>query len=186
MANLHQWTAPTTAAEFKAIQDQDTTLFVGYFGDNSNGTMGFVFTSPCLVNELAQAIYKQGASLTAMFDGTYKVSSCRCVLANLGLLSFYYNSTKHKYCKTFMSIGLCYMCSKNTCAYYEFCSIISERLFIYKQVNFVPRFAVMDHSQSIASGTGIAWPNVHILTCWLHLTRNMRKNSNKLINNNKQ
>ena len=144
--------------------------------------MGFIFSTKRLMSQVTRCIEAQGTTLTAMVDGTYKVSTQSWVIANIGICCCYYNTNENKYSKTFLMAGLCFMQAKTKAAYLEFCTRLSEKISQYTGFNFAPRFVISDHSDAIASGTLIAWPDSKILKCWPHLTRNLSKNLHRLKN----
>ena len=189
MENLQVFPTPSIE-KFNNLADPSLTLFLGHFSSDPTpdevATIGFVFSNKLMIENAVRASISQGTDLTAMIDGTYKVSSRGWVLANLGVLCGYYNAITRKYQKSFMLVAVCFMKSETIHAYSEFCSTFSASVFNYKNVNFVPRYVIMDHSNAIAGGVERAWHQPVILTCWPHLCRNVRKNFSFLVNKSDQ
>ena len=189
MHHLHD-KLPSTTIDFKAFQPETASLFIGHFDTVGNageaGSLGFVFTSKRMLENMRRSEEAFGEDLCVMIDGTYRVSSIGWVLANVGVLCCHYNSVAKKYQKSFMAVGLCFMRSESTTAYSEFCSILSSTVYEYMCINFVLTYVIADHSDAIVAGVTQAWPTTKILTCWPHLAQNLKKNYIRLLLNTKE
>ena len=125
-----------------------------------------------MLEDMVRGVEQQGSDLTVMVDGTYRVSSRGWTLANIGIMSTYWNTVTSKYQKTFVMIACCFMQSESIDLYNEFASALSNKFYELTGINFVPTFSIADHSDAVAGGLELAWPGLRVLTCWPHLVRN--------------
>ena len=169
---IHKYLPPDSVEEFDNATDENKCWLIGHFEKEETavrkGSVGFVFTTKRLINNAVCCVQEQGSSLTAMVDGTYKVSKHGWTLANIGVQCTYYNNNTHKYTKSFMLVACCFMRSKTINAYQEFASLVLSKIFKYKSTNFVLTFAIADYCEAIANGLDQAWPGVSILMYWPH------------------
>ncbi|ETV82186.1 hypothetical protein H257_04897 [Aphanomyces astaci] len=148
---------------------------------------GLVVTSRQNMWNIAWARDRQGDSLAIATDGTYKlhfdIVPGGWTLIDLGAVYTRYTNGSFRHRFLPWTYGT-YLYERNAKRYFKLFDVTATKFEEFFDTNLVPATAWIDHTPYIYAALVRKWPNVHVVSCYVHMKRNVHKHKKLLRESN--
>ncbi|KAF0705961.1 hypothetical protein AaE_014309 [Aphanomyces astaci] len=143
---------------------------------------GLVVTSRQNMWNIAWARNRQGDSLAIATDGTYKLHFGGWTLIDLGAVYTRYTSGSFRH--RFLPWTYIFVRAECEEVYFKLFDVTATKFEEFFDTNLVPATASIDHTPYIYAAFVRKWPNVHVVSCYVHMKRNVHKHKKLLRESN--
>ncbi|KAF0710763.1 hypothetical protein AaE_012390, partial [Aphanomyces astaci] len=154
------------------------TSTVGLDGLEQRPYAGVVFTSRQNMWNVAIASKHQKEGVALATDGTYKLHFGGWTLIDIGVV--YTRFSNNKFGSSFMPWSYLFVRSECEEAYSQLLRVSAEAFDTFFDYQLDVATCSIDHTQYIQTALKKQWPQVHVVSCAIHMLRNVHKHKSLL------